>query len=104
MKNFKMPANYAAISTDEQVNMTGSGELAQICYAFGDMFRHSNYSKWDEESATLEQAHGAVVSKNGGVYTYSDGYTHTMTSGQSYSFNIGDFFYGLGRLFSVFGL
>lgn len=104
MKNLKMPANYVVVSAEEKLSVDGGGALAQICYAFSDMFKHTTYNKWNEEAATLEQAHGAVVYQSGAVYTFSDGYTHTMTSGSSISFNVGDFFYGLGRLFSNFGI
>ena len=47
----------------------------------------------------------AVVSKKNGVYTYSDGYTHTMSGGSNWGFtSLGDFFYGIGDLFAAFYL
>ena len=50
-------------------------------------------------------SHGAVVSKKNGVYTYSDGYTHTMSGGSNWGFtSLGDFFYGIGDLFAAFYL
>ena len=79
--------------------------ISQVCYAFGRMFRSTYYDKWESESKTLEQSHGAVVSKKNGVYTYSDGYTHTMSGGSNWGFtSLGDFFYGIGDLFAAFYL
>ena len=60
------------------------------------MFRNTRYDTWDSESKTLQQAHGAVVSQKGNVYTYSDGYVYTADHGSSLSLTIGDFFYGIG--------
>ena len=68
------------------------------------MFSHFVYDTWDSESKTLQQAHGAVVSQKGNVYTYSDGYVYTADHGSSLSLTIGDFFYGIGDLFNAFGL
>lgn len=83
----------------------GGGIISQVCYAFGRMFRSTYYDKWESESKTLEQSHGAVVSKKNGVYTYSDGYTHTMSGGSNWGFtSLGDFFYGIGDLFAAFYL
>lgn len=104
MKNLKLPANYAAISVEETVNVCGGGVAAQICNAFGKMFQNATYTTWETEAQKISESHGAVVSKSGNVYTFADGYVHTMETGSSFSFNIGDFFYGLGRLFSIFGL
>ena len=81
------------------------GDFCTVCYAFGRMFRSTYYDKWESESKTLEQSHGAVVSKKNGVYTYSDGYTHTMSGGSNWGFtSLGDFFYGIGDLFATFYL
>ena len=76
----QMPANYMALNESEMSCVEGGGIISQVCYAFGRMFRSTYYDKWESESKTLEQSHGAVVSKKNGVYTYSDGYTHTMES------------------------
>lgn len=39
------------------------------------------------------------------LYTYSDGYTHTMSGGSNWGFtSLGDFFYGIGDLFAAFYL
>lgn len=75
----EMPANYMALNESEMSCVEGGGIISQVCYAFGRMFRSTYYDKWESESKTLEQSHGAVVSKKNGVYTYSDGYTHTMS-------------------------
>lgn len=101
----QMPANYVALDENEMSCVEGGGLIAQICYAFGRMFRSTYYDNWENESKTLEQSHGAVVSKNNGVYTYSDGYTHTMSGGSNWGFtSLGDFFYGIGDLFAAFYL
>ena len=71
----QMPANYMALNESEMSCVEGGGIISQVCYAFGRMFRSTYYDKWESESKTLEQSHGAVVSKKNGVYTYSDGYT-----------------------------
>ena len=93
----QMPANYMALNESEMSCVEG--------YAFGRMFRSTYYDKWESESKTLEQSHGAVVSKKNGVYTYSDGYTHTMSGGSNWGFtSLGDFFYGIGDLFAAFYL
>ena len=93
----QMPANYMALNESEMSCVEGGGIISQVCYAFGRMFR--------SESKTLEQSHGAVVSKKNGVYTYSDGYTHTMSGGSNWGFtSLGDFFYGIGDLFAAFYL
>ena len=107
MKNNKLqlPAAYAALNENEKSCVEGGGIIAQICYAFGTMFQDVHYDSWESESKTLEQQHGAVVSKNNGVYTYSDGYTHEMSNGSSWGFSsLGNFFNGLGRLFGAFSL
>ena len=101
----QMPANYMALNESEMSCVEGGGIISQVCYAFGRMFRSTYYDKWESESKTLEQSHGAVVSKKNGVYTYSDGYTHTMSGGGSWGFtSLGDFFYGIGDLFAAFYL
>lgn len=76
----QMPANFVALNENEMSCVEGGGIISQICYAFGRMFRSTYYDNWESESKTLEQSHGAVVSKKNGVYTYSDGYTHTMSA------------------------
>ena len=67
----QMPANYMALNESEMSCVEGGGIISQVCYAFGRMFRSTYYDKWESESKTLEQSHGAVVSKKNGVYTYS---------------------------------
>lgn len=108
MKNqyyIQMPANFVALNENEMSCVEGGGIVSQICYAFGRMFRSTYYDNWESESKTLEQSHGAVVSKKNGVYTYSDGYTHTMSGGSNWGFtSLGDFFYGIGDLFAAFYL
>lgn len=103
-KGLQMPANYVALNNEELSSVDGGGIIAQVCYAFGRMFRNTTYSSWESESKNLEEKHGAVVSRVGNVYTYSDGYEHTMSGGSSFSVTIGDFFYGIGDLFNIFGL
>ena len=101
----QLPAAYAALNESEKSCVEGGGIVAQICYAFGTMFRDVHYDSWESESKTLEQQHGGVVSKNGKVYTYSDGYTYEVSSGGGWGFNsLGNFFDGLGRLFGIFSL
>ena len=101
----QMPADYMALNESEISCVEGGGIISQVCYAFGRMFRSTYYDKWESESKTLEQSHGAVVSKKNGVYTYSDGYTHTMSGGSNWGFtSLGDFFYGIGDLFAAFYL
>ena len=87
----QMPANFVALNENEMSCVEGGGIVSQICYAFGRMFRSTYYDNWESESKTLEQSHGAVVSKKNGVYTYSDGYTHTMSGGSNWGFtSLGD--------------
>ena len=106
MKNYelKMPASCAMLNEEEMTYTQGGGIIAEVFYAFGRMFRNTRYNTWDSESKSLQQAHGAVVSQKGNVYTYSDGYVYTAEHGSSVSLTIGDFFYGIGDLFNAFGL
>ena len=106
MKNYelKMPASCAMMNEEEMTYTQGGGIMAEVFYAFGRMFSHAVYDTWDSESKSLQQAHGAVVSQKGNVYTYSDGYVYTADHGSSVSLVIGDFFYGIGDLFYAFGL
>ena len=106
MKNYelKMPASCAMMNEEEMTYTQGGGIIAEVFYAFGRMFRNTRYNTWDSESKSLQQAHGAVVSQKGNVYTYSDGYVYTADHGSSLSLTIGDFFYGIGDLFNAFGL
>ena len=106
MKNYelKMPASCAMMNEEEMTYTQGGGIIAEVFYAFGRMFRNTRYNTWDSESKSLQQAHGAVVSQKGNVYTYSDGYVDTAEHGSSVSLTIGDFFYGIGDLFNAFGL
>ena len=106
MKNYelKMPASCAMMNEEEMTYTQGGGIMAEVFYAFGRMFSHAVYDTWDSESKSLQQAHGAVVSQKGNVYTYSDGYVYTADHGSSLSVTIGDFFYGIGDLFNAFGL
>ena len=65
----QMPANYMALNESEKSCVEGGGIISQVCYAFGRMFRSTYYDKWESESKTLEQSHGAVVSKkNAGIF------------------------------------
>ena len=57
----QMPANYMALNESEMSCVEGGGIISQVCYAFGRMFRSTYYDKWESESKTLEQSHGAVV-------------------------------------------
>lgn len=101
----QMPANYVALNENEMSGIEGGGIISQICYAFGHMFRTTYIDKWESESKTLEQSHGAVVSKKNGVYTYADGTTRTMSGGWNWGIaSLGDFFYGIGDLFAAFYL
>lgn len=102
--NLKLPKNYAAVTECELSCVEGGGMIANVFYAFGRMFRNTRYDTWSSEAASLEQAHGQVVSNINGVYTYSDGFTYSAAHGDSLSVTIGDFFYGLGDLFRAFGL
>ena len=102
--NLQLPASCAMLNEEEMTYTQGGGIIAEVFYAFGRMFSHFVYDTWDSESKTLQQAHGAVVSQKGNVYTYSDGYVYTSEHGSSLSLVIGDFFYGIGDLFNAFGL
>lgn len=101
----QMPANYVALSENEQACVEGGGVIARICYAFGKMFTGVY---WDHSERTLEEnikKHGAVVQQKGNVITYSDGYTYTVEKTDSYGFtSLGNFFYGIGQLFDAFYL
>ena len=102
--NLHLPASCAMLNEEEMTYTQGGGIIAEVFYAFGRMFRNTKYDTWDSESKSLQQAHGAVVSQKGNVYTYSDGYVYTANHGSSLSVTIGDFFYGIGDLFYAFGL
>ena len=102
--DLQLPASCAMLDEEEMTYTQGGGIIAEVFYAFGRMFSHFVYDTWDSESKTLQQAHGAVVSQKGNVYTYSDGYVYTADHGSSLSLTIGDFFYGIGDLFNAFGL
>ena len=102
--DLQLPASCAMLDEKETTCTQGGGIIAEVFYAFGRMFRNTRYDTWDSESKTLQQAHGAVVSQKGNVYTYSDGYVYTADHGSSLSLTIGDFFYGIGDLFNAFGL
>ena len=102
--DLQLPASCAMLDEEEMICTQGGGIIAEVFYAFGRMFSHFVYDTWDSESKTLQQAHGAVVSQKGNVYTYSDGYVYTADHGSSLSLTIGDFFYGIGDLFNAFGL
>ena len=106
MKNYelKMPASCAMMNEEEMTYTQGGGIMAEVFYAFGRMFGHAVYDTWDSEFESLQQAHGAIVSRKGNVCTYSDGYVYTSEHGSSLSLVIGDFFYGIGDLFYAFGL
>lgn len=107
MKNngIQLPANCTMLNNEEMTCIEGGGIVASICYAFGQMFKGVHWDKWESESKALEEKHGAVVSQKGNVYTYADGYTHTMSSGSSFGMdNVGNFFNGLGDLFLALGL
>ena len=102
--DLQLPASCAMLDEKEMTCTQGGGVIAEVFYAFGRMFRNTRYDTWDSESKSLQQAHGAVVSQKGNVYTYSDGYVYTANHGSSLSLTIGDFFYGIGDLFYAFGL
>ena len=102
--NLQLPASCAMLNEEEMTYTQGGGIIAEVFYAFGRMFRNTQYDTWDSESKSLPQAHGAVGSQKGNVYTYSDGYVYTANHGSSLSLTIGDFFYGRGDLFYAFGL
>ena len=102
--DLQLPASCAMLDEKETTCTQGGGIIAEVFYAFGRMFRNTRYDTWDSESKTLQQAHGAVVSQKGNVYTYSDGYVYTADHGSSLSLTIDDFFYGIGDLFNAFGL
>jgi len=101
----QMPANYVALSENEQSCVEGGGTIARVCYAFGRMFKDVY---WDYSERKLEENiknHGAVVSQSGKVITYSDGYTYTEELTWHVGFtSLGNFFDGIGDLFAVFGL
>ena len=102
--NLQLPASCAMLNEEEMTYTQGGGIIAEVFYAFGRMFSHFVYDTWDSESKTLQQAHGAIVSKKGNVCTYSDGYVYTAEHSCTLGVNIGDFFYGIGDLFNAFGL
>ena len=103
--DLQLPASCAMLDEKETICTQGGGIIAEVFYAFGRMFSHFVYDTWDSESKTLQQAHGAVVSQKGNVYTYSDGYVYTADRGGcTLGVTIGDFFYGIGDLFNAFGL
>ena len=104
--DLQLPASCAMLDEKETTCTQGGGIIAEVFYAFGRMFSHFVYDTWDSESKTLQQAHGAVVSQKGNVYTYSDGYVYTADHGGCTVgvVTIGDFFYGIGDLFNAFGL
>ena len=103
--NLHLPASCAKMNEEEMTYTQGGGIMAQVFYAFGRMFHNTRYDTWDSESKSLQQAHGAIVSQKGNVYTYSDGYVYTASHGGcTMGVNIGDFFYGIGDLFNAFGL
>ena len=74
----QMPADYMALNESEMSCVEGGGIISQVCYAFGRMFRSTYYDKWESESKTLEQSHGAVVSKKNGVYLLRWLYPHNV--------------------------
>ena len=103
--DLQLSAFCAMLDEKETTCTQGGGIIAEVFYAFGRMFSHFVYDTWDSESKTLQQAHGAVVSQKGNVYTYSDGYVYTADRGGcTLGVTIGDFFYGIGDLFNAFGL
>ncbi len=104
--NLQLPASCAMLDEKEMTCTQGGGIIAEVFYAFGRMFSQFVYDTWDSESKTLQQAHGAIVSRKGNVYTYSDGYVYTADHGGCTVgvVTIGDFFYGIGDLFNAFGL
>ena len=104
--DLQLPASCAMMNEEEMTYTQGGGIIAEVFYAFGRMFRNTRYDTWDSESKSLKQAHGAIVSQKGNVYTYSDGYVYTAYCGGCTVgvTTIGDFFYGIGDLFNAFGL
>ena len=102
--DLQLPASCAMLDEKETTCTQGGGIIAEVFYAFGKMFSHATYNTWDSEFESLQQAHGAIVSKKGNVCTYSDGYVYTAARGCTLGLNIGDFFYGIGDLFNAFGL
>ena len=102
--DLQLPASCAMLDEKEMTCTQGGGVIAEVFYAFGRMFRNTRYDTWDSESKSLQQAHGAIVSQKGDVYTYSDGYVYTAARSCTLGWNIGDFFYGIGDLFNAFGL
>ena len=102
--DLQLPASCAMLDAKEMTCTQGGGVIAEAFYAFGRMFHNTRYDTWDSESKSLQQAHGAIVSQKGNVYTYSDGYVYTAARGCTLGPNIGDFFYGIGDLFNAFGL
>ena len=104
--NLHLPASCAMMNEEEMTYTQGGGIMAQVFYAFGRMFSHCTYGTSDSEFESLKQAHGAIVSRKGNVYTYSDGYVYTAYRGGCTVgvTTIGDFFYGIGDLFNAFGL
>lgn len=103
-KNLKLPANCAVLNEEEMTYTQGGGIVAQVLYAFGRMFKNTKVNSWDEELQRRSEANGGVVSHDGNVYTFSNGTTYTAGHGNSISWVVGDFFYGLGDLFNAFGL
>lgn len=108
MKNSKlqMPANYAALNENDRSCVEGGGIISQAFYAFGRMFTTGcSFGNWSGGAKELEQAHGAIVSRNNGVYTYSDGYTYTESGDWGWGTNRASrFFYDIGQWFESFGL
>lgn len=107
MKNngIQLPANCTMLNNEEMTCVEGGGILASVCYAFGKMFTGVSGGSGKDERDALEEKHGAVVSQHGNVYTYSDGYTHTVSNWSYLNIgNFGNFFYGLGDLFLALGL
>ncbi len=105
MNNMKMPASYAVLNAEEMTCTEGGGILAQVCYAFGTMFSGVYYDSYQNTIETNVKNHGSVVVQNGNTYTFSDGTTVTIDQGYSWGFSsLGNFFNGLGRLFSAFGI
>ena len=102
--DLQLPASCAMLDEKETTCTQGGGIIAEVFYAFGRMFGNCTYSTSDSEFESLKQAHGAIVSKKGNVYTYSDGYVYTAEHSCTLGVNIGDFFYGIGDLFNAFGL
>lgn len=101
----QMPASYEALNEKECACVEGGGIVAQVFYAFGKMFSGFYYNKQKSVVEKLEKDHGSVVSKNGNVYTYSDGYVYDVSTVDSWGFtSLGNVFYGIGDLFNAFHL